>query len=234
MFGAQTQLSDPTPISSALVSELANNLHANLGANNYSAEETLPDGTTATLASGNLSTASWDSSSSDTDRKSSSRGSTLQRKDSFYESDEETRTPRRSSPRKQKSEPEEPPPSYESAIETSSVTSDLMTAPPIPPPPPSHQLLPESASYENMHPDFRADFSMEAQPKSEGLGLPSYEEAVLSSGDTDSLGEAPPPPVPPRTESQTSSSSVLQQLTVDVTAANLGKKVPLDSELDQV
>lgn len=234
MFGAQTPLSDPTPISSALVSELANNLQASLGANNYSGEETLPDGTTTTVAPGNLSTASWDSSSSDTDRKSSSRGSTLQRKDSFYESDDEMRTPRRSSPRKQKSEPEEPPPSYESAIENTSVTSELMTVPPIPPPPPSHEHHSESASYENMSPDFSAGHSMAAPPKSESLALPSYEEAIFGSGDTDSLGEAPPPPVPPRAESQTSSTAVLPQLTVDVTAANLGTKVALESELDQV
>ena len=216
------------------MSELANSLQANRGASSYSAEETLPDGSTTTVALGNLSTASWDSSSSDTDRRGSSRGSTLQRKDSFYESDDEVRTPRRSSPRKQKSEPEEPPPSYESAIETS-VAPDLMSPPPIPPPPPPHELRCQSSNYENVvTPDFSADLSSDAQPKPEALALPSYEEAIFGSGDMDSLGDAPPPPVPPRAESHAGSGSVLQQLTVDVTAANLGKKLASDSELDQV
>ncbi|KAK7101023.1 multiple PDZ domain protein-like isoform X2 [Littorina saxatilis] len=212
LFGAHPQHSDPTPISSALVSELGYSLQANLGAHNFAAEETL------TLNPANLSTTSWDSSSSDTDRKSS-RGSTLQRKDSFYESDEEGRTPRRSSPQKQKSEPEEPPPSYESAIEATSVTSDLMTAPPVPPPLPPHDMHSQSANYENIISDYKADLSAGAKLKPEQMALPSYEEAIFDNGETDSMGEAPP--VPPRAESQAESSPFDQQLTVDVTSANL-------------
>ena len=209
-FG-QGQGSDPTPISSALVSELASNLHANLNANNYAAEEPLPDVTMAAVAPVNLSTASWDSSSSDTDRRSSSRGSTLQRKDSFYESDDEMRTPRRASPRKAKAQPEEPPPSYENAIKVTSEPS-----PPVAPPLPSRELRSPATSYENVNAaDLRANVPAQPPPQAEGPALPSYEEAVFGSGEADGAGEAPP--VPPRAESQMTSAA----LTVDVAAANL-------------
>ncbi|XP_076440217.1 multiple PDZ domain protein-like isoform X4 [Babylonia areolata] len=223
LFGAQTQLpSDPTPISSALVSELANSLQATQAANHYAAEDCVPDGTMASVAPVNLSSTSWDSSSSDTDHKGSSRGSTLQRKDSFYESDEEVKTPRYASPRKQKSEPEEPPPPYESAIEATSTTADNMTAPPIPPPPlrevHSHNVSCENAVQE----DFSASLQTEVQLKTD---LPSYEEAMLVGGEMDSLGDAPP--VPPRAESQ--SDSVLS---VEEEAAHLELEKTVTAELE--
>jgi hypothetical protein len=195
MFGGQNS-SDPTPISSALVSELTARLQ---GANKYAAEQNIA---TAAAAASNLS---YDDS--DTDQKSSS---SVQRKDSFYESDEEVRTtPRQQvSPRKQKSEPEEPPPSYESAVEV----GELGSPPPVPsskpPVPHKRHAHGHTPDYENVGPG-----GLSAEGQSEASFLPSYEEAMFSSGDVD--GDAPPPP--PRVESQ---GEISGQLTVDVTAAN--------------
>ncbi|KAL8570734.1 hypothetical protein ACOMHN_039168 [Nucella lapillus] len=189
LFGAQTPLpSDPTtPISNALVSELASSMQAPASASlpPYAAAEDCVgvDGTTTTTTTTsttllNLSTASWDSSSSDTDRKSGSRGSTLQRRDSFYESDEEPRSPRRSPPRKQESE--EPPPSYESAIEAT--TTDAM---------PVSSPLPHPLRLQNSR-----------------RGPSAWRKwRRRSGGEADSVGEAPP--VPPRAESQSVGDSGL-------------------------
>ncbi|XP_025111379.1 multiple PDZ domain protein-like isoform X3 [Pomacea canaliculata] len=225
-FGAQNhQVSETTPFPSALVSELTSVLKNHVGTSaGHTSEESRSGGVSPSIVQGHILVGSWDSSSSDTDIKTN-RGSMMQRKDSFYESDEDLRTPRRTSPRKQKMEPEEMPPSYESAVEVSEKTTAtaLMSSdvkPPLPPPPlqpkssPSERPAAYASSYENV-PKVEQDliFNMLQSVKTESLApLPSYEEAVLGFGETDSTSEAPP--VPPRAEFQ--ENTVTHLLTVDV------------------
>lgn len=203
-FGAQAQVSESTPISNALVSELASSFGKTVGITStvMSGKETLPESATITVTHGNLSMASWDSSSSEAENKSS-RGSTMQRKDSFYETDEESHTPRHTSPLKQKKLAEEPPPSYESAVEVSREVTNIMHPPPLPPHPQTRHPQDiggqmHDGAYENVVSGFHQELMMVV--KNKGMApLPSYEEAILGSGEVD-VTEAPP--IPPRGESK--------------------------------